>query len=393
MHAQYTENELIFQSEVRKFMESKFTPELSKRIRKTETFREATIEWQKILDAQGWAVNGWPVNLGGCGWSATKKYIFNCEVARAGAPEVIPMGIKMVAPVIYTFGTEEQQKRFLPSIKSSDIWWCQGYSEPGAGSDLASLKTRAVRSGDHYIINGSKIWTTYAHQADWIFCLVRTSSEGRVQQGITFLLIDMKSPGIEVKPIISIDGEHHFNEVFFTDVSVPVENRIGEENRGWDYAKALLNHERTALSGVAVCKVLLEEAKTLLSGVYKDFCVPLSSDLKSRIADVEIDLMALEFLELSILNKLDRGGTPGVEASLLKLKGTELQQSVQSLCWDITGGYAGVAAFAEDGSIESDFLVRANQIRRDYMYGRAATIYGGSNEIQKNIIAKYGLGL
>lgn len=389
MHAQFSPEELAFQTEVRDFMARHFTPELAARIHHPETFREATIAWQKCLDQQGWAANGWPVEHGGCRWSATQKYIYSSELAAAGAPDVVPMGIKMVAPVLYSFGSPEQQQRFLPPTKSSDIWWCQGYSEPGAGSDLAALKTRGVRDGDDYVVSGSKIWTTYAHYADWMFCLVKTASEGRPQQSISFLLIDMTSPGISLSPIISIDGDHHLNEVHLDNVRVPLANRIGEENRGWEYAKALLNYERTALSGVAYCKRMVEDISTLLHNAQANHCLPFSSDLQARLADIEMELMALEYLELSVLSQLDKGQAPGMESSLLKLVGTELQQALQSLRWDISGGLAG----AVNPQTSEAYLQQAHLARREYMFGRAATIYGGSNEVQKNIIAKYGLGL
>ncbi len=393
MHAKFTDDELAFQTEVREFLNTHFTPELSARILNPETFHAATIEWQKLLDQQGWAANGWPEQHGGCPWSATQKYIYSSELAAAGAPDVMPMGIKMVAPVLYSYGNEEQKARFLPITKSSDIWWCQGYSEPGAGSDLAALKTRAERDGDHYIVSGSKIWTTYAQYADWMFCLVKTSNEGRAQESISFLLIDMKSEGISVSPIITIDGDHHLNEVHLENVRVPVENRIGEENKGWKYAKALLNYERTALSGVAYCKRMVSDIQQLLTGEYASYCLAYSDDLKARLADIEIELMALEFLELSELNKLDKGQSPGMASSLLKLVGTELQQALQSLRWDITGGFSGLNEPSQNPLIAENFLKKSNQIRREYMFGRAATIYGGSNEVQKNIIAKVGLGL
>lgn len=393
MHATLTPEEKAFQEDVRAFMQSAFTPDLAERLRHPDSFRDAAVEWQKRLDAQGWAANGWPVEHGGCDWSATQKYIYSSEMAAVGAPDVVPMGIKMVAPVLYSYGSEEQKARFLPPTKASDIWWCQGYSEPGAGSDLAALKTRAVRDGDDYVVSGSKIWTTYAQYADWMFCLVKTSDEGRPQQGISFLLIEMSSPGISVSPIISIDGEHHLNEVHLDNVRVPVGNRIGEENRGWEYAKALLNYERTALAGVAACKRMLADIKGLFCGEYRAHCLAATADVKARMADIEMDLMALEFLELSVLNKLDKGQPPGMESSLLKLKGTELQQALQALRWDVTAGFGSVSQFPAPGQHLAVHLNHAHRIRQEYMFGRAATIYGGSNEVQKNIIAKYGLGL
>ncbi len=392
MHAKYTEAEQAFQQEVRQFMQSNYTPALAEKIRNPDTFRAGMIEWQKKLDAQGWAANGWPVEHGGCDWSATEKSIYINEMAMAGAPDVVPMGIKMVAPVLYTFGSEEQKQRFLPPTKASDIWWCQGYSEPGAGSDLAALQTRAVRDGDDYIVNGTKIWTTYAQHADWIFCLVRTSTEGKPQEGISFLLIDMKSPGVTVSPIISIDDEHHLNEVSFTDVRVPVDNRIGEENMGWTYAKALLTYERTALSGVGFCLRTLQRICEFAS-LENNGGRPLieDPDFQARLAEVEMDVMSLEYLELRVLNTVDKGGAPGMESSLLKLKGTECQQAVQSLQWDVAAAFGGV--LPDELSAQELGHDYGNAARREYMFGRASTIYGGSNEVQRNIIAKFALGL
>ncbi|GAA4090265.1 acyl-CoA dehydrogenase family protein [Zhongshania borealis] len=392
MYAKFSDAELAFQSEVRSFMRDNYTPELDARINHPDTFKEASIEWQKCLDRQGWAAHGWPVEHGGQPWTATQKYIYSTELAAAGAPDVVPMGIKMVAPVLYSYASDEQKQRFLPPTKASDIWWCQGYSEPGAGSDLAALQTKAVRDGDDYLVTGTKIWTTYAQYADWIFCLVRTSNEGKPQQGISFLLIDMKSPGVTVSPIISIDDEHHLNEVSFDNVRVPVSNRIGEENQGWTYAKALLTYERTALSGVGYCKRTLATIREMAAQSHNQSPSLLSSpDFQARLADVEMDVMALEFLELRVLSAIDSGSAPGMESSLLKLKGTEMQQAVQSLQWDVAASFGGVLP-AEHGA-EALWQSSGNMARRSYMFGRASTIYGGSNEVQRNIIAKFALGL
>lgn len=392
MYAKFSDAELAFQSEVRSFMRDNYTPELDARINHPDTFKEASIEWQKCLDRQGWAAHGWPVEHGGQPWTATQKYIYSTELAAAGAPDVVPMGIKMVAPVLYSYASDEQKQRFLPPTKASDIWWCQGYSEPGAGSDLAALQTKAVRDGDDYLVTGTKIWTTYAQYADWIFCLVRTSNEGKPQQGISFLLIDMKSPGVTVSPIISIDDEHHLNEVSFDNVRVPVSNRIGEENQGWTYAKALLTYERTALSGVGYCKRTLATIREMAAQSHNQASSLLSSpDFQARLADVEMDVMALEFLELRVLSAIDSGSAPGMESSLLKLKGTEMQQAVQSLQWDVAASFGGVLP-AEHGA-EALWQSSGNMARRSYMFGRASTIYGGSNEVQRNIIAKFALGL
>ncbi len=390
METQFSEADRAFRDEVRAFFANNFSAELDARLRAPATYKAALIEWQKILYRQGWIAPGWPVEHGGTGWSDTEKFIFDNERAAFGIPGVNPFGLKMVAPVIYTFGSDDQKKTFLPRILASEDWWCQGYSEPGAGSDLAALTTRAVRDGDEYVVNGAKIWTTNAHLADWIFCLVRTNSlVERRQQGISFLLIDMTSPGITVNPIISIDGRHSLNEVVFEDVRVPIANCVGEENRGWTYAKALLAYERTAIAGVADSKrelALLKEhaGRELLDGR------PLLTDLdfQRRLGEIEIELMALEYTELRVLATVAAGGSPGAESSILKIRGTEVQQSIQTLLMDVAGLYGSV--LADGDACGHDFGDRA---RERYMYGRAATIYGGSNEVQRNIIAKAILGL
>jgi alkylation response protein AidB-like acyl-CoA dehydrogenase len=294
--------------------------------------------------------------------------------------------------VIIAYGNDEQKAKFLPRILKSEDWWCQGYSEPGAGSDLAALKTRAARDGNEYIINGSKIWTTYAQYADWIFCLVRTDSSGRKQEGITFLLIDMQSPGITVRPIETIDGFHHLNEVFFDNVRVPFENRIGEEGKGWTYAKSLLVHERLSIAEVADSKRALAEVRELARQEFNGGKSLLDDTLfAKRLTDVEINLMALEFTELRALAAIADGKPPGPESSLLKLQGTEIQQAIQELRMDVAGYYSGTLQ-GELGvqQFGHDF---ADHAQKMYFRGRASSIYGGSNEVQKNITAKYVLGL
>ena len=298
----------------------------------------------------------------------------------------------MVAPVIYTFGTEEQKAKFLPRILSSDDWWCQGYSEPGAGSDLAALSTTAEYAGDNYIVNGRKIWTTLAQYADWIFCLVRTTKDIRRQQGISFLLIDMKTPGITVKPIVSIDGKHSLNEVLFEDVLVPVANRIGEQDKGWTYAKALLAHERTGMAEVADSKRALRELKLRAAAEVNGGQAMIKDPIfQLRLSDIEMELMALEYTELRVFASMAAGGQPGPESSLLKIKGTEITQAIQELQLQLASYYGG----ALQGDLDNTELGHnfANEARRNYMYGRAATIYGGSNEVQRNVIAKAVLGL
>lgn len=392
MDIEFTQEDLAFREEVREFIANEFTEAMRNQLGKG-MHKDTLVSWQKALYKKGWIAPHWPEEFGGTGWSITKKFIFDNEIAAAGAPNVSPFGLKMVAPVIYTFGNEEQKKKFLPRILSSDDWWCQGYSEPGAGSDLAALQTKAERDGDDYIVNGSKIWTTYAQYADWIFCLVRTDPNApKKQQGISFLLIDMATPGISVNPIVTIDDQHTLNEVHFENVRVPVENRIGEENKGWTYAKALLSHERTAIAGVATSKRNLKRIKDLAKGELIDG-TPIIQDqaFKTKLADIEIELMALEYTELRTLAAVATGGAPGPESSILKIKGTEIQQSIQELQLELAGQYGGVLTKGlESSSLDHEFNDAA---RTQYMYGRASTIYGGSNEIQKNIIAKMVLGL
>tara|TARA_R110002110_G_scaffold415748_1_gene654877 strand:+ start:120499 stop:121683 length:1185 start_codon:yes stop_codon:yes gene_type:complete len=390
----FAPEDLAFRDEVRAFFAEAFDDELQARLNSQDkdTFKPAIVEWQKRLHAKGWVAPNWPEEYGGTGWNATQQFIYDSERASAGIPDVIPFGLKMVGPVIYTFGSQEQKDTFLPRILSSDDWWCQGYSEPGSGSDLASLKTKAELDGDEYVVNGAKIWTTYAQYADWIFCLVRTNSDGKKQQGISFLLIDMNTPGVKVNPIISIDNHHSLNEVEFNNVRVPVANLIGEQDKGWTYAKALLAHERTAIAGVSDSKrgveLIKEYAAKEVNGGKSLLQDPL---FQKRLSDIEIDLMALEFTELRVLASVASGGAPGAESSLLKIKGTEIQQAVQALWMDVAAYFQGV--LPNDLSAEQLGHEFGSQARRSFMYGRAATIYGGSNEVQKNIIAKAVLGL
>ncbi len=394
MDTSFAPEDLAFRDEVRAFFARAYDDELDGRLSSSDPkeYKGAIVDWQKRLHEQGWIAPGWPVEYGGTGWNATQSYIYETERAAAGIRDVVPFGLKMVGPVIYTFGSEEQKQRFLPRILASDDWWCQGYSEPGAGSDLASLKTRADRDGDDYVVNGAKIWTTYAQHADWIFCLVRTSTEGKKQEGISFLLIDMKSPGIKVNPIISIDNHHSLNEVEFNNVRVPVANRIGEENKGWTYAKALLAHERTAIAEVADTRRKLGQVKEFARAEVNGGRSLLADPLfQKRLSDIEIDLMALEFTELRVLASVATGGAPGAESSLLKIKGTELQQAAQELLMEVAAYYQGVLPC--DLSAEQLGHAFGRQARQGFMYGRASTIYGGSNEVQKNVIAKAVLGL
>jgi hypothetical protein len=392
LDTRFSDEEIAFRNEVKAFLEEAWTKELAARFDEPKTFKEATVDWQRRLYERGWVAPGWPASFGGTGWSVTQRFIFESERAAAEAADVSPFGLKLVGPIIYTFGSEWQKQRFLPRILRSKDWWCQGYSEPGAGSDLAALSTRAERLDGHYLVNGAKIWTTYAHYADWIFCLVRTESTARKQDGISFLLIDMKSPGITIRPIASIDGVHSLNEVRFEDVRVPLDNLIGEQGKGWSYAKALLANERGAIVSVADSKRqlarLCELARRETGGGLTVLADPA---FQIRLADVEIELAALEYTELRVLSDIAKGRPPGAESSLLKIKGTGIQQSIQQLFVDLAGYYGGVVqGDLPNESIGHDF---GSQARRAFMYGRASSIYGGSNEIQKNIITRAVLGL
>lgn len=383
--------DLEFQQEVREFFSNEFTQDLKARVQDGFDVKGTRVEWQQKLFHKGWVAPGWPKEMGGTGWSPVQKFIFETERCEAGAPDVVPFGLKMVAPVIIHFGNDEQKAKFLPRILNSEDWWCQGYSEPGSGSDLAALQTNAVREGDEYVVSGAKIWTTYAQYADWIFCLVRTGNFEKRQQGISFLLIDMKSEGVQVNPIHSIDNHHSLNEVVFDNVRVPVANLIGQENQGWTYAKALLAHERTSIAEVSNSKRNLAEI-IKLAKQQTNHKGRLIDDpyFQSRLSDIEIELMALEYMELRVLASMSAGDTPGPEASLLKIKGTEIQQALQELRMETIGAYS--ASLRQD-SYQNDLHKEGSIARKEYMYGRAATIYGGSNEVQRNVIAKAVLGL
>jgi len=394
MDIKFSAEDLAFRDEVRDFFATEFDAETAQNLSgvQTASYKPAIVGWQKKLHAKGWIAPGWPTEYGGTGWSATQKFIYETERGAAGIPDVVPFGLKMVAPVIFTFGTEEQKARFLPSILSSDDWWCQGYSEPGAGSDLAALTTSAEYAGDNYLVNGAKIWTTFAQYADWIFCLVRTTKDMRKQQGISFLLIDMKTPGITVKPIVTIDGKHSLNEVHFENVLVPRDNLIGEQDKGWTYAKALLAHERTGMAEVADSKRMLRTLKQRATEEVNGGQAMINDPVfQLRLSDIEMELMALEYTELRVFASMAGGGMPGPESSLLKIKGTEISQAIHELQLQLAGSYGG----ALQGSLTGEELGHdyAGEARGKYMYGRAATIYGGSNEVQRNVIAKAVLGL
>ena len=400
MNVDFSREELAFQQEVRTFFKEKYPEDLrSKSDNGIALKREDYIRWQKIVYEQGWAAVNWPVEFGGTGWSPVQKYIYANEMAMANAPDIVPFGMKMAAPIIYTFGTAEQRERFLPDILESNVWWCQGYSEPGSGSDLASLKTKAERDGDHYVVNGTKTWTTLGHMADWIFCLVRTSSDvARRQEGISFLLIDMTTPGVTVKPIITIEGELEVNEVHFEDVRVPLDNLVGEEGKGWTYGKVLLQHERTNIAGVSRSKFRLKRLREKTAQEINGGS-PLLFDrnFARKLAATEIELKALEFTELRTLAAVKVGKAPGPESSILKIRGTEVQQAIDALYVEAAGYYALPYVpeqydldYPDDDRVGYGAETRSSLV---YFNNRKASIYGGSNEIQKNIISKHVLGL
>ena len=398
MDLAFSPEEQAFRQEVRTFIAENYPESLrGKQEHGEELSKEDFLSWHRILAKKGWIAPAWPKEYGGPGWTATQRYIFSEELARADTVAILPFGIQMVGPVIYTFGTPEQKARFLPRILSGDDWWCQGYSEPGAGSDLASLRTRAAREGDEYIVNGQKTWTTLAQHADWGFFLVRTNPDVKPQEGISFLLIDMKTPGITVKPIITLGGEHEVNEVFLDDVKVPVENRIYQENKGWTCAKFLLAHERTGIAGVARSKRGIERLKEIAASESDGEGGTLLADkfFRRRIVELETDLTALEFTELRTLAGEASGKGPGPESSLLKIKGTEIQQRITELVLEAAGNYAApyFRAFPEGSNEYPIGPEYAHRAAPTYFNMRKTSIYGGSNEIQRNIISKMILGL
>ncbi len=396
MDMSFTPEEMAFRDEVRTFIADNYPKDLKSKRTRGEMTKEDILTWHRILYKKGWVVPHWPVEYGGTGWSITQRFIWNEENAHAETQALLPFGLSMVGPVIFNYGNEEQKKRFLPGILSADDWWCQGYSEPGAGSDLASLRTKAVLDGDHYVVNGSKTWTTLAQYADWMFCLVRTNADVKAQEGISFLLIDMKTPGITVRPIITMDGAHEVNEVFLEDVRVPVENRIGEENKGWTYAKFLLGNERSGIAGVARSKKAIERLKSIANAELMDGQPLMKTDEFARkVAELEIDLSALEVTELRTLAAESKGKGPGPEASILKIKGTEIQQRITELAVEAVGNYAAVEMPMGEMA-GNDFIAGpaySNGAAQNYFNMRKTSIYGGSNEIQHNIIAKMVLGL
>jgi alkylation response protein AidB-like acyl-CoA dehydrogenase len=398
MDLEFKSEDVAFRNEVRAFIEANYPAELKAKASREEFERDDFMLWQKILSKRGWGAPHWPVKYGGTNWTPIQKYIFKEELARADTIPIPPFGPTMLASVLLAFGSDKQKDYYLPRMLSGEDFWCQGYSEPGAGSDLASLKTRAVRDGDHYVINGQKTWTTLGHLADWIFVLCRTDATAKKpQEGISFILVDMKTPGVEVKPIITMDGGHEVNETWFTDVRVPVENLVGEENKGWTYAKYLLIHERSGIAGVARSKMGVKRLKEIAS-TELDLGEPLirNPDFARKIAELEVDLTALEFTELRTLAAESQGRGAGPESSLLKIKGTEIQQRITELTLEAVGVYGApyFRGFPRVGDnafpIGPDYAHMAAPL---YANMRKTSIYGGSNEIQRNIITKTVLGL
>ena len=403
MDLQFTPEEQAFRAEIRQWVAAHLPADISHKVHHAlRLTRDDMQRWARILGSKGWLGWGWPKEFGGPGWSAVQRHLFEEECALAGAPRVVPFGPVMVAPVIMAFGSKEQQARFLPGIASGEVWWSQGYSEPGSGSDLASLKTRAERvrtsSGDKYIVNGQKTWTTLGQYGEWIFCLVRTSSEGKPQTGISFLLIDMKSPGITVRPIITLDGEHEVNEVWFDNVEVPADQLVGEENKGWTYAKYLLAHERTNIADVNRAKRELERLKRIAraEGVYDD------QRFRDQIALLEVDIVALEMLVLRVLSA-EKSGKQSLDiAGLLKIRGSEIQQRYTELMMLAAGPYAiPFLREAMDAGWQGDQALgglfpggawHCAPLAGTYFNYRKTTIYGGSNEVQRNIVAQTVLG-
>lgn len=397
MDIDYAPEDEAFRDEVRAFIkENKPTEPAEKRARGEKLTREDYLAWHKACFKKGWAAPKWPVEHGGTGWSITQKYIWGEECAKAQVIPPLPFGMSMLAPVIMAYANDEQKAEVLPKILNGDVWWCQGYSEPGSGSDLASLKTKAVREGDHYIVNGQKTWTTLAQYADWIFCLVRTDPDVKKQAGISFLLIDMKTPGVTVKPIITMEGGHEVNEVFLDDVKVPVANLIGKENEGWTYAKFLLSHERSGIAGVASSKRTVEELKTIAKTELSDGDTLWNdTNFRRELSDIQIQLTALEYTELRTLASESSGKGPGPESSLLKVRGTEIGQRLDELVVEATGYYS--MPFRDGPGADSNIFPVGPEysegVAGTYFNDRKTSIFGGSNEIQRNIMAKAVLGL
>ncbi|MEG0151159.1 MAG: acyl-CoA dehydrogenase family protein [Comamonas sp.] len=403
MDLQFTPQEEAFRAEVQSFLADKLPKHIAQKVKAGQRLSKADQdEWHAILNERGWYANHWPMENGGPGWGAVEKFIFDTECALAGGPRVVPFGVNMLGPVLIKYGNEQQKNYWLPRMLKGEDWWCQGYSEPGAGSDLASVKTTAVRvtdeTGEHYIVNGQKTWTTQGQHANMIFCLVRTNREVKAQAGISFLLVDMNTPGVEVRPIRTLDGDKDVNEVFFTDVKVPVENLVGEENKGWTYAKYLLTYERTGIAGVGFCISALAKLKVVAAKAHKNG-KPLNQDplFAARMAKVEIDLENMKTTNLRVIAAVAGGGVPGAESSMLKIRGTEIRQEILSLIRRAMGVYA--VPYIDEAQYEGyedapvGLIDEAATAAANYFNYRKLSIFGGSNEIQKNIISKMILGL
>ncbi|MDY7547761.1 acyl-CoA dehydrogenase family protein [Glaciimonas sp. CA11.2] len=398
MDLNFSAEEETFRKEVRTFLADKLPVRLSHKVAEGKHISKADMqEWHAILNAQGWLANHWPAEYGGPGWSTMEKFIFEHECWLANAPRILPFGVNMLGPVLIKYGNLAQKQYWLPRILNGTDWWCQGYSEPGAGSDLAAVKTTAVRDGEHYVVNGQKTWTTLAQHADMIFCLVRTNREAKKQEGISFLLIELKTPGVEVRPIMTLDGEHEVNEVFFTDVRVPIANLVGEENKGWTCAKYLLTYERTNIAGVGFSVAALNRLKSIAAQQTRHGR-PLAEDplFAARLARVEIDLENMKTTNLRVIAGVAGGGAPGAESSMLKIRGTEIRQEIAALTRRAMGPYA--RPFIKE-ALYDDFDQQpvgpdgASSAAAQYFNNRKLSIFGGANEIQKNIISKMILGL
>jgi alkylation response protein AidB-like acyl-CoA dehydrogenase len=392
MDLRFTAEEEAFRQEVRAFTRESLPRDIREKVENQQRLgKDDFVRWHRILHAHGWGAPAWPKSFGGTGWNPLQRVIFEIETIGAGAPRLIPFGLSMIAPVLMKYASPDMQARFLPRIASMEDFWCQGYSEPGAGSDLASLKTRAVRKGDRYIVNGQKTWTSYAQYADWIFCLVRTDSEVKPQDGISLILIDMKSPGVSVRPIRTLDGGVDVNETWFEDVEVPLENLVGEENRGWTYAKYLLGHERTGIAGIGQCYREIARLKRLAAAAPDGKGGAMIDDvrMRDRIARVEMDLMALEMLLLRVATQA--AGQPGPEASVVKIRGSEIQQEIAMLQMEVAGPQAWPYSpdWLEPGvTPAASSLAWAAAASASYFDMRKTSIYGGTNEVQRGIIAR-----
>ncbi|MET0184807.1 MAG: acyl-CoA dehydrogenase family protein [Achromobacter sp.] len=396
MNLNWTPEERAFRDAVRAFVAEKLPADIrDKVVRHQRLDKDDYVRWHLALFEQGWGAPNWPAEHGGTGWNAMERLIFEVETYKAGAPRLLPFGLTMIGPVLLKYGSDDQKARLLPRIVAMQDWWCQGYSEPGSGSDLASLTTRAERDGDHYIVNGQKTWTTLAQYADWMFCLVRTDPQAKKQSGISMLLIDMRAPGVTVRPITTLDGGHDINEVWLENVRVPVADRVGEENQGWTYAKYLLGHERTGIAGLGHCYRELEVLKSLCRHHQTgDGAVADDVRMKDKIAQVEIDIAALEMLLLRVAAAHD--GAPGPEASILKIRGSEIQQQLARLQMEAAGPEAWAYDprwMTADETHDAPDRDPAFAMGAGYLDMRKTTIYGGSTEVQKNIIARMLLGL